>query len=278
MGAAFLARVPVRVHTFTGQVWATKSGLPRELLRSLDKLIAGFATHVLVDSFSQRQFLMEHGVVSHKKSAVLGSGSISGVDTHRFRPDPEARKVLREENAIPEQDVVFLFVGRMNRDKGIPELLGAFEKVAGKLPGTWLLIVGPDEEAIGSLMDASPVRDRIVKVGYTDTPERYMAAGDVFVLPSHREGFGSTIIEAAAVGLPAVASRIYGLTDAVVDGITGILHDPCDVAGLFDAMARLAEDEDLRRAMGNAARLRAEKDFAMETVTRHVLDFYEEVL
>lgn len=127
-------------------------------------------------------------------------------------------------------------------------------------------------------MDASPVRDRIVKAGYTNAPERYMAAGDVFVLPSHREGFGSTIIEAAAVGLPAVASRIYGLTDAVVDGMTGILHAPCDVEELTDAMVRLAEDEDLRRAMGNAARLRAEKDFAMETVTQHILDFYEEML
>lgn len=274
MGAAFFARIPIRIHTFTGQVWATKSGPSRFALCFLDKMIACFATHVLVDSFSQREFLIENRVVTPCKSAVLGHGSISGVNLLRFHPNPTARHALREENCISETDVVFLYVGRLNRDKGFPELLRAFEEVTRELSNTWLLIVGPDEESMELLMETSPARHRMVRVGYTDRPELYMAAGDIFVLPSHREGFGSTIIEAAAVGLPSIASRIYGLTDAVVDGQTGILHTTGNVQELSIAMARLASDPTERLQMGNAARMRVQTHFSMTVVTSNTLGFY----
>lgn len=278
MAAAFFACVPVRVHTFTGQVWATKSGAARAGLRFLDTLLAGFATHVLVDSFSQRQFLIENRVVSAEKSSVLGMGSISGVDTQRFHPDPDARRALREKCGIPSGDVVFVYVGRLNRDKGIPELIAAFERVAGRVPGTRLLVVGPDEESMEVLMDRSPARERMVRVGYTSTPEQFMAASDIFVLPSHREGFGSTVIEAAAAGIPSVASRIYGLTDAVADGQTGLLHTSGNIDELADAMARLASDAEERQRMGDAARVRAENEFAMPKVTANTLAFYAAAL
>ena len=278
MAAAFFARVPVRVHTFTGQVWATKSGAVRAGLRLLDTIMAGFATRVLVDSFSQRQFLIENRVVSEEKSSVLGMGSISGVDTIRFHPDPGARYALREKCGIPSGDVVFIYVGRLNRDKGIPELIIAFERVAERVPGTWLLVVGPDEESMEALMDRSPARPRMVRVGYTTTPETFLAAADIFVLPSHREGFGSTVIEAAAAGIPSIASRIYGLTDAVADGQTGLLHTSGEIGELAEAMARLAGDPDERQRMGAAARTRAETEFAMPKVTANTLAFYASAL
>ncbi len=278
MAAAFFARVPVRVHTFTGQVWATKSGAVRTGLRLLDTIMAGFATRVLVDSFSQRQFLIENRVVSEEKSSVLGMGSISGVDTIRFHPDPGARHALREKCGIPSGDVVFIYVGRLNRDKGIPELIIAFEHVAERIPGTWLLVVGPDEESMEALMDRSPARPRMVRVGYTTTPETFLAAADIFVLPSHREGFGSTVIEAAAAGIPSIASRIYGLTDAVADGQTGLLHTSGAIDELAEAMARLAGDPNERRRMGAAARTRAETEFAMPKVTANTLAFYASAL
>jgi len=278
MAAAFFARVPVRVHTFTGQVWATKSGAARAGLRLLDTLLAGFATHVLVDSFSQRQFLIENRVVSAEKSSVLGMGSISGVDTLRFHPDPDARRTLREKYGIQPGDVVFVYVGRLNRDKGIPELIAAFERVAGLVPGTRLLVVGPDEESMEILMDRSPARERMVRVGYTSTPEQFMASSDIFVLPSHREGFGSTVIEAAAAGIPSIASRIYGLTDAVADGQTGLLHTSRSIDELAAAMVRLASDTNERQRMGDAARVRAETEFAMPKVTANTLAFYAAAL
>ena len=278
MGAAFFARVPVRVHTFTGQVWATKSGVARALLRFLDKLIAGFATHVLVDSRSQRKFLVENGVVSQKKSCVLGDGSISGVNTLRFRPNPQARRTFREKKKIPDEDIVFVYVGRLKRDKGIPELLAAFDKIAKTNSSMWLLLVGPDEENLGSLIQASPAITKTIMVGHTSSPELYFAASDIFVLPSHREGFGSSVIEAGACGIPAVASRIYGLTDAVVHGRTGLLVTRGDVGELARAMERLGKDRKLRLRMGRVAQRRAKVRFDQKKITEALLQFYRKIL
>ena len=278
MGAAFFARVPVRVHTFTGQVWATKSGVARALLRFLDKLIAGFATHVLVDSHSQRKFLVENGVVSQKKSCVLGDGSISGVNTLRFRPNPQARRTFRKKNKIPDEDIVFVYVGRLKRDKGIPELLAAFEKIAKTNSSMWLLLVGPDEENLGSFIQASPAIMKTIMVGHTSSPDLYLAASDIFVLPSYREAFGSSVIEAGACGIPAVASRIYGLTDAVVHGRTGLLVTRGDVGELARAMERLGKDRKLRLRMGRVAQRRAKVRFDQKKITEALLQFYRKIL
>ena len=278
MGAAFFVRVPVRVHTFTGQVWATKSGVARALLRFLDKLIAGFATHVLVDSHSQRKFLVENGVVSQKKSCVLGDGSISGVNTLRFRPNPQARRTFRKKNKIPDEDIVFVYVGRLKRDKGIPELLAAFEKIAKTNSSMWLLLVGPDEENLGSFIQASPAIMKTIMVGHTSSPDLYLAASDIFVLPSYREGFGSTVIEAGACGIPAVASRIYGLTDAVVHGHTGLLVTRGDVGELARAMEKLGNNRKLRLRMGRAAQRRVKARFDQKKITEALLQFYRKIL
>lgn len=275
MVAAWLAGIPCRIHTFTGQVWATKRGVSRWVLMIMDRLIAFFATHVVVDSPSQRDFLLTNKVVSPRKATVLGHGSISGVDLQRFKPDPDARAAVRKELGVAEDSVLFLYVGRLNRDKGIPELLEAFALNCAKYAQTRLLLVGPDEEGMERLI--SP-ESGVLRVGYTDQPERYMAAADVFVLPSHREGFGSTVIEAAACGLPAVASRIYGLTDAVVDGETGILHRRGSAEDLASALAIMSGDHDMRRRMGSNARVRARRDFAMELVTRNTMEFYRHAL
>ena len=278
MGAAFFARVPVRVHTFTGQVWATKSGVARALLRFLDQLIAGFATHVLVDSHSQRKFLVENGVVSQKKSCVLGDGSISGVNTLRFRPNPQARRTFRKKNKIPDEDIVFVYVGRLKRDKGIPELLAAFEKIAKTNSSMWLLLVGPDEENLGSFIQASPAIMKTIMVGHTSSPDLYLAASDIFVLPSYREGFGSSVIEAGACGIPAVASRIYGLTDAVVHGHTGLLVTRGDVGELARAMEKLGNNRKLRLRMGRVAQRRVKVRFDQKKITEALLQFYRKIL
>lgn len=271
MTAAFGAGVPCRIHTFTGQVWANKKGVARWVLKNMDRIISLLATHILVDSASQRDFLAASGVVCGKKAVVLGHGSISGVDIDRFRPDAGMRAEVRRELGTGEGDILFLYLGRLNKDKGIPELLGAFERVHKHFPQARLLLVGPDEEGLDA---AIPSSNAFLRVGYTATPERYMAACDVFVLPSHREGFGSTVIEAAACGVPCIASRIYGLTDAVVEGETGLLHRPQDSADLANAMLVLAADPEKRHSMGEQARKRAVQDFSMDVVTGNTMDFY----
>lgn len=280
MMAAWLACVPVRVHMFTGQVWATKTGANRSILKTADRLIAGLSTLSLVDSPSQRDFLLDEGVIKAERTEVLADGSICGVDLQRFRPDAVARRSVREEYAIPESAVLLLSLGRLNKDKGIADLAASFADLAQRLPDLWLLLVGPDEESMQSLVESLCARciERVVRVGFTDKPEYFMAAADIFCLPSYREGFGSSVIEAAACGVPAVASRIYGLTDAVEEGVTGLLHRPADVEGLSAYIETLGSDIESRQRMGHAARMRVESKFSQSRLTNAMQAFYQRIL
>lgn len=278
--AGRMAGVPVRVHTFTGQVWATSRGLKRLLLKMADRLLAFFATDILVDSFSQREFLIAEGVVSADKSRVLASGSISGVNPDRFRPNPESREMIRGKYRIPATDVVFLYVGRLKKDKGILDLANAFVRLSASRQSVWLMLVGPDEEnltpTIGRVCETC--KDRVFFEGFVASPAQYMAAGDVLCLPSYREGFGSVVIEAAAVGIPAIVSGIYGLTEAVEAGVTGMLHEPADQSSLQRLMAQMADNAELRRQMGKAARERAVGKFSKSEVTRALCAYYRRLL
>jgi glycosyltransferase involved in cell wall biosynthesis len=274
MMAGWLARVPVRIHVFTGQVWATRRGWQRYLLKTVDRLMARLATHVLADSPSQSEFLAAEGIVSAARIGVLGKGSICGVDGGRFYSDASRRSQVRHVYGLPDSAVVFLFLGRLNRDKGVLDLADAFAQLGD--PNAWLLVVGPDEAGMQiemqQRMGATVERCRFV--GYTEQPEDFMAAADVFCLPSYREGFGMVIIEAAAAGLPTIASRIYGVTDAVEEGITGVLHTPGAVDEIVQAMALMLNDAALRARMGDAARARALQDFSQQAITQAWVDFY----
>ena len=280
MAAAFISRIPVRLHFFTGQVWATKSGLPRFILKSMDRVTAALSTHLLADSPSQRLFLIHEGVVKASKISVLMSGSICGVDSVRFSPDTQARNEVRNSFAIPKDDVLALFIGRLTSDKGIIDLALAFRGIAANQPNLRLMIVGPDEDGITQKLEEllADYRDRVHIVSYTDKPEKYMAAADIFCLPSYREGFGSVVIEAAAVGLPAIASKIYGLTDAVEEGVTGFLHEPRSIEQLMMLLERYAGDTDVRIQMGRNARARAIKQFSSEGLVQAQIKFYSDAL
>jgi lipopolysaccharide/colanic/teichoic acid biosynthesis glycosyltransferase len=280
MAAGRLAGVPTRIHTFTGQVWATASRFTRRLLKLADRITAFCATQVLADSQSQLKFLIDEGVVSVRKSRVLANGSISGVDLSRFCPDAAARQRIRTEASIAEDAPLFLFVGRLNKDKGALDLARAFERLTTQVVDAHVICVGPDEGGMEARMRnicASCV-ERLHFVGQTRVPEQYMAAADVLCLPSYREGFGTVVIEAAAAGLPAIASRIYGLTDAVQDRVTGRLHRPGNWEELADTMKLLAANRSLREHLGRQARERANKYFAAHTLTEALLAFYSQQL
>jgi glycosyltransferase involved in cell wall biosynthesis len=269
MVAALAAGVPVRVHCFTGQVWANKRGIGRALLKSFDRIISFCATHLLADSPSQRDFLVAEGIVGADRIQVLGHGSISGVNVKRFRPNHEIRRQIRSDLGIGPGSTTLLYAGRMRREKGVLDLIAAYSSLLADYPSIRLILVGPDEENLLPACDLPGLH----AVGYSKHVENYMAAADIFCLPSYREGFGSVLIEAAATGLPSVASRIYGITDAVVDGVTGLLHSPGDVSGIKQCLVRLLENPSLARAMGESGRLRATDEFASAKVEGHLRQF-----
>lgn len=279
MVAARLAGVPHRLHTFTGQVWATRRGFGRWLLRSLDRLLAAQTTTVLTDSASQRAFLLEQGVLPVGAGLVLGHGSISGVDTARFIADIAARSEIRSSLGLSEDVPLFLFLGRLNRDKGILDLAAAYRALCDSGRTAALLLVGPDEEGLRPQVEAlCGAGTSLHFVDYTTTPQRYMAAADVFCLPSYREGFGSVVIEAASCGVPSIGSRIYGVSDAIVEGETGLLHAPAQVGELCAAMTRLVDEPQLRRALGEKAAQRARTFFAKEVLTGALVALYRQQL
>jgi glycosyltransferase involved in cell wall biosynthesis len=280
MLAARFSGVKCRIHTFTGQVWATRRGFARFVLKSFDRAIVFAAARVLTDSFSQSRFLEREKLVRKGEAGVAGSGSISGVDPLRFMPNDESRRKLRAELAIPGDALVFISLGRINREKGVIDLVRAFATLVVRHPAAWLLVAGPDEGQLAEciLAEAGAGLDRLVLVPRVVPAEDYLAAADVLVVPSYREGFGTVVLEAAAVGLPTIASRIYGLTDAVLDQTTGLLFPVGDIPALCSAMETMLRDDNCRLAMGNAARQRALSEFSADAVSAAWLQEYRALL
>jgi len=280
MSSAFFARIPRRFHTFTGQIWVNQAGLKRIIFKYVDLLIANCATFLFADSASQIRFLVGEGVCNPAKIFMLGSGSISGVDLSRFQSNPLIRTQLREGLSVSENDCVFLFVGRLCRDKGLFDLLTAFSKIKSERKNAVLWIVGPDEEGIvAQVKERSAELYGLVKwIGPTFSPEHYMCAADVLLLPSYREGFGSVIIEAAACHLPTIAYRIDGVVDAVIDGKTGLLVNLGNVEELMDRMELLLSNLTLRVSLGGSAKERGSSFFSSNSVTQAWLDFYANTL
>lgn len=279
--AAWLAHVPIRIHTYTGQRWVELRGFRRWITRFSDRIIGKLTTHCYADSKTQAEFLVKEGIVEASKITVLASGSISGVDLKRFDADAWRGRVAaetRRELGVDEDEILVLFVGRINRDKGVIELVSAFRDLAISGKKVELALVGPFEPELDPLpkaiLDELDDNPRIRVVGRTPRPERYMGAADVLCLPSYREGFGSVVVEAAAMGVPTVATSIVGLTDAVEDGKTGILVPSKDVESLRDALQAMIIDTELREEMGQAARERARRLFDAEIVNQVVAEEY----
>lgn len=279
--AAYLARSPVRLHTYTGQVWVTQRGLTRWLARFSDQVVGWLSTQCYADSPSQRDFLVGEGVVSEKKLSVIGEGSLAGVDLRRFDParfDETDRAEFRKRLGIPPTSTVFLFIGRIALEKGVRVLLHAFEKIREEGFDVALVMVGPLNDECGGepSITAQDLRGRlgIHYVGFRERPEEFMAFADVLCLPSFREGFGTVIIEAAAMAVPSIGSRIVGLIDAIQDGETGLLVEPRSPAALYDVMRRLIAEPELGPRLGAAARARCTKVFDSDRLARATADAY----
>ena len=272
--SGILTQVPVRIHTFTGQRWATLNGIKRWLLKKIDTFIACVNTKVYSDSSSQNQFLIEQGVVKKGKISCLHKGSLGGIDLKRFNRDSAVpREEVLKEYKIPSQATILLYLGRINRDKGISELVQAFSNLnKKKIEPTYLFLVGPFEDKSIKLSENI---ENIKVLGTTLNPEKFYSIADIFCLPSYREGFGSVILEASAYGIPAVGTRIPGLIDSIEESVTGFLVESRNTFALEMALENMICQKDLRKKLGQNAYERVVRDFDYKLIAKKQWQEYQ---
>ncbi len=276
--AAKMAHIKIRIHIFTGQVWHTKKGVFRTLLKSLDRLIVYCATHILVDGESQRQYLIQNKIISASNSRVLGKGSISGVDVSRFLPSIAIRNKYRKANNI-YSEVVFLFLGRINVDKGVLDLAHAFTRLNKKFPDSKLVLVGPDEENLQhQIREICPDVSLVLFYGSTSKPEEVLQMGDVFCLPSYREGFGTSVIEASLLELPVICSDTYGLMETIIDNKTGLRHQVGNIDSIYIQMEKMMLEQNLRQTLGKNGREYVLDHFSSDTISQEWVTYYTNLL
>ena len=275
--AAWLLGVPHRVYTLRGLKLESSRGWKREVLLWSERLAAQLAHVVLCNSESLRAEALRLGIAPERKLRLLGDGSINGVDIYKYSPKRGTRTVRRG-LGIRENDLVVGYVGRLTGDKGIPELLLAYEEVIKTRPECWLLLVGWFDAAEDAL--SADWRQRIAEhpriccTGYVaDVPEYYRAM-DMLVLPTHREGFPNVALEAAACGLPVITTESTGARDAVVAEVTGLLVPAGHSAALAEAMLRLLGDAALRKEMGATGRRWVTERFSQARVLGLAVEFY----
>lgn len=279
MTAAWLAGVKVRMHTFTGLIFPWRKGLMRRILWATDAITCAFATIVNPEGEGVRRQLAE-GRVTRKKMHIIANGNINGVDLSRFTPGA-GREEMRTKLGYEPQHVVYTFVGRLVRDKGIPELVDCFARLHAVHPEARLVLIGSEEPELDPLPEATRRTmheyPAIHCAGSQRNIPEWLAATDVYTLPSHREGFCNSLLEAGAMALPSITYDICGCNDSV-DEETGILVPPYDAEALYAAMLRLCESPELCKELGHAARARMETRFDRRHVWRELRAFYQQAL
>lgn len=281
MVAAWLTRVPVRVHTFTGLVFPTAQGLKRKILMLTDAITCACATHIIPEGEGVKADLQNNGITK-KPMKILGYGNVRGIDMTRFS---RRESIMRMAENLRDSDVfTFLFVGRIVRDKGINELVAAFKRLNEEFPKTRLWLVGFFEENLDPVSSTTKSiiesNKSIEAVGekLADELLSYYAASDCFVFPSYREGFPNTVIEAGAMDLPCIVTDINGSREIISQGENGIIIPSKNEEQLYKAMKQMITDEKGRKKMtGNARKMIADR-FEQSFVRQCLYDYYEEIL
>lgn len=271
MMAAKIARVPVRIHTFTGLVWPTATGIKRRIIRMTDRLTCAYATHIIAEGQGVRDD-MTMGGITRKPVEVLGYGNVRGIDLEYWHP------VKRDTNDT--SSLRFLFVGRLVPDKGINELVWAFQQVLAKYPASTLTLVGWYEDETPLLPETRHAIDTTAAIHYVgrqDDVRLYYQNADCLVFPSYREGFPNVVLEAGAMGLPAIVTDINGSREIIRQGENGLIVPPRDAGQLLQAMLYMAENPNERRCMAEAARPLIANRFEQKYVRKCQKDYYKRI-
>ena len=280
MTAARLAGVPVRVHGIVGMPLMEATGAKRMLLGATERVTYTNATHLTANSHGLRDWVWSH--LSNRPIRVIGHGSINGIDTDRFAPvSAEERSAWRKAHRIPDDAFVFVYVGRLVKDKGVAELLHAFTRVHDTVPNAVLVVVGTrdDTDPLTAADDAELHAHKAIRaVGFQTDVRPALGAADVFVLPSYREGMPNSLLEAGAMGLPSVTTNIPGCAEVVIDGDNGLLVPPKDEDALTQALRRLATDRPLTETLGRASRRSIVQRYDQQVFWRALDSFYGEIV
>lgn len=286
MTAAFLARIPNRIYTVHGLPLETAVGIKRKVLRFSEWWSCKLATHVLVVSESLRLRMVAEKICHDSKMRILGKGTACGVKLPYFRPSEKTKSAgqrVREEWGIAADALVIGYIGRIVPDKGIGSLVEAFEIVHQQIAKSYLLMIGPFESVRQTL--TAHLNERINSNEFIFCNNDFIhdivpcyAAMDIVALPSHREGFPMVVLEAAALGLPTVATNVTGCVDAVIDNYTGLLVDVDDSRQLAEALLRLARSPQLRKELGQNGLERVHKDFDSAALVKEHVELYKKLL
>lgn len=271
MMAAKMAGVPVRLHTFTGLVWPTATGLSRKILMMTDRITCACATHIVPEGEGVKQDLQR--CITKKPMKVLGYGNVRGVDLGYWKRNTERKE---------PQLLTFVFVGRIVRDKGVNELVAAFVKLNQQFPNTRLLLVGPFEENLDPVLPETrrliDTCDCIEAVGGQKDVRPFYEQSDVLVFPSYREGFPNVVIEAGAMELPSIVTDINGSREIIENGKNGLIVPPRDEHALLEAMKWMVEHPRERKRMAGNTRPMVATRYEQGFVRKCLKDYYKDIL
>ena len=257
--AAKMRKIPVRLYCQWGMVYVTQKGIKRKIFRFMEKLICKNSTVIQPDSIGNLEFCRKEGFYNEKNSCVIWNGSAKGIDLTAYDDSKkqEYSEEIKKKYGISDGEPVIGFVGRLGREKGCNELFTAFKNIKAQIPNAKLLFVGPiekEETITPELLEYFKSCDDIIKTGRVSNVERYMSAMDVFTLPSYREGFGMSVVEASAMRVPVITTRYPGPSGAMKEGVTGLCVDVGDEAGLESAILELLRDTEKAKIMGDNGR------------------------
>lgn len=275
MVAAWLARVPIRIHTFTGLVFPTSKGLKRKILMLTDWLTCACATHIIPEGEGVKADL-QNNRITKKDIKVLGYGNVRGIDLNHYNPE------LFNSEKSDVSPFTFIFVGRLVGDKGVNELIKAFKRLNNEHPNAHLVLVGGEEQNLDPIKQETKQEieqnPAINAVGDQKDVRPFYASADALVFPSYREGFPNVVIEAGAMGLPSIVTDINGSREIIIDGKNGIIVPPKDTEALYNAMKYLVENPDIVQQMSENARPLIASRYEQSYVRQCLKDFYKEIL
>lgn len=282
MIAAKISGVPHRLHTVAGMPLTVATGNKRRLLDQMERLTYACATMVYPNSYGLEKIIIQNKYTSHKKLKVLAKGSSNGIDTSQFDPavvQEETKKQLRHELGIKEDDFVFLFVGRIVKDKGINELVKAFEEIHKKFDNSHLILVGDFERTLDPLLpeteDKINQNEHIHTVGYKSDVIPYFASADVLTFPSYREGFPNVVMQAAAMQLNSIVSDINGCNEIIKNGENGWIIPVMNSQLLEERMEWCLNNLEQSKKMGLKSRQVMLKDYERKFVWNEILKEYK---